>query len=188
MVVRQIKLALMVVRGLKLQSSLGDRHTHLDSGFGQPGYGNEEFLFQVEAAKMNKQVRDEDPYYQASEDTSQTQPWDKWDTEVFGNHSHVQWQCVCVHVWSSPTVLGLSFEMVISAPIRPKRMGWNTSQARPTIAATGAWGPTWISHADWVPLFKPVCIQVCIFIKYTKDPYLVSFPAQSCHKGQHQGT
>lgn len=61
---------------------------------------------------------------------------------------------------SSPTVLGLSFEMVISAPIRPKRMGWNKSHARPTMAATGACGPTSISHSDLVPPFKPVCSKV----------------------------
>lgn len=39
-------------------------------------------------------------------------------------------------------------------------MGWNTSQARPTMDATGAWGPTSISHSDWVPPFEPVNIKV----------------------------
>lgn len=67
----------MAVGWLELQSSLGDRHTHLDGGFGQPGYSDEEFLLQAEATKMNKQVRDEDPDHQTSEDTGQTQPWDK---------------------------------------------------------------------------------------------------------------
>lgn len=64
-------------------------------------------------------------------------------------------------------------------------MGWNTSQARPTMAATGACGQTSIFKSAWVSPFKPVYVKV---FRYTEDPYLVSFPAQSCQEGQDQGT
>lgn len=140
LIMRIAMIMIVVIVVVVIISSPTPPHTHLDGGFRRPGHSNKEFLFPVKSSKVNQKEGGEQPDHQTDSDTSHAhtcvgQLTLAWTQLVTRTEQTIRAEFCCCF---SPTVTGSRFAMRISAPIRPKRRGWNTSQQRPTRAATGA--------------------------------------------------